>query len=1026
MSLINYWPNSANISHCIRTEAEELAEHVLLAVHEPMQLVRVGNGVEQQCTEVDLLKHFLEVERPIPLIGRSGVGKSHLIRWLEAQLKLQAQSNSWHIVRIPKNSSLRQVLEVLLEGLEGEEFDSARLRIRSVGEMLKVEEVADLLLTFMSQQLQRLNARVVEQIAYYKENPQAAEILPAEEKQRLADIRSHTTLGSGLSELITDPNFKRSLLESSHCIYQFASRLTQGATDQELSRNDYQIWADDLDFSFNLYDLSQSARQYISRVQLNTSRKAQEVAASVLNEVLGESTRTAFRHLFSFNGGSFLDLFKDIRRTLKRQDRTLFVLVEDMAAISAIEDVLIDSLMEESIRDEKKELCTLRSAIAVTDGYQGYLRRRDTIQTRAQYEWLIRDHGQSREQTLQRIVDFCARYLNAARHGSESLKRSWVDRVSESDWPKVWEDSEGPPEDLQAFGFSSSGVPLFPFNRGAITALVDNYRRNDDELIFNPRQVLNQIVLRVLRDHRQACEEHRFPPAEFAAIKGSAGLSDLYGLNEPTRCETVAAIWGYGCRSIPELQKGLDWRVANVFGLYELASLLREVQPAGFVNPPVQPSVGKKNIKPVIDSKRPKPDLDQDEIEEVVSRWFQRKSKLGQNESRDLRNALNNLYKQYANPEWLGLASRPALNSGSFVNINIPFSMTGNKETNLVSFFNESDFDDPRKAAFLKGVALALLRYESANPKSTVVGWGYDGGFEDYLRYQNFAAYWVPQVLETLALMERSNLHEAMQAQLSSAPILGLWRNASNDRQRLNEFLKPAKNIREALPVAACLKLSEERGAALKEWDGNRDAWLRLVAANDHGMDGELALKSFRDAIKNGFGQKSITQNRAITQELQSSFSVLSTLDGYSRYEQFCLLLEEMAEVVRSVSEGGEHYPSHLPDVPSSRKILEMLSNAKTSEVWGGVKVFLSFWKESEPSKRLQLINQVDGSHLQKAVQALVAWDKFDEYVSPLLERENRQYGLDILEQSQAKVTELLSAMTDTLTGLLEECREQS
>ena len=104
MSLLNYWPSPENVLQCMRTEAEELAEHVLLAVHEPMQLVRVGNGVDQECTEEALLSHFMEVERPIPLIGRSGVGKSHLIRWLEAQLKLQPISDGWHIVRIPKET----------------------------------------------------------------------------------------------------------------------------------------------------------------------------------------------------------------------------------------------------------------------------------------------------------------------------------------------------------------------------------------------------------------------------------------------------------------------------------------------------------------------------------------------------------------------------------------------------------------------------------------------------------------------------------------------------------------------------------------------------------------------------------------------------------------------------------------------------------------------------------------------------------------------------------------------------------
>ncbi|MDL2198121.1 protein DpdH [Halopseudomonas aestusnigri] len=1024
MSVINYWPSSEHISQCIRTEAEELADHVLLAVHEPMQLLRVGDGAELQCTEADLLAHFLEVERPIPLIGRSGVGKSHLIRWLESQLKLQSQSANWHIVRIPKNASLRQVLEILLKGLEGEEFESARLRIRSVGEMLKVEEVADLLLTFMSQQLQRLNARVTEQVIYYRDNPLALQQLPSKERERWRDIHAHTTPGCGLSELITDPNFKRSLLNPKHCIYQFASRLTQGATDQELSRNDYQIRAEDLDFSFNLDDLSQSARQYVSRAQLNTNRQAQATAAGVLNEVLGESTRTAFRHLFSFNGGSFLDLFKDIRRTLKHQDRTLVVLVEDMAAISAIEDVLIDSLLEEAVRDEKQELCTLRSAIAVTDGYQGYLRRQDTIRTRAQYEWLIRDHGQSRDQTLERIVDFCGRYLNAARHGSAKLKASWLARSTDISWPLIWEDPEGPPEELQAFGYSPSGVPLFPFNRNAINALADHYCSNDEELKFNPRQVLNQIVLRVLRDHRQACKEHRFPPAEFAGIKGGAGLIDLYRLDEPARCETVAAIWGHGCRSIAELQRDLDWRVANVFGLNELASLLKEVQPVGFVRPPARTDTVPKNIKTAVEPRGLKPDPDQYRLEEVVSEWFQRKRKLEQEESKKLRSALNKMYQQYAHSDWFGLGVRPELLSGSFVYINIPFSITGNRTTNLVSFCQEEDFDDPQKAAALKGVALALLRYENANPKSGGVGWQYDGGFEDYLRYQNFAAYWVPQVLETLAVMERSKLPEIMSRQLSLVPVLGLWRTASNDRQRLNELLTPAENILESLPVAASTVLSELRRSALDEWDGKREAWLKLVAANDHGMDGDLALKTFRDALKVGFGQTLVRYDRQIVQELQPSFNVLSILEVYSRHEQFCLLLDEMIEIVRGLSEGGLHYPDLTSDVPNAKKMVEALSSLRASEVWATVKIFLLFWKESELPKKMQMINQVDGKNLEKAVQTLSAWDKIYANVLPRLENENRQSGLDVLVQSQERVTGLLKEVSGNLAELLEACRE--
>lgn len=341
-------------------------------------------------------------------------------------------------------------------------------------------------------------------------------------------------------------------------------------------------------------------------------------------------------------------------------------------------------------------------------------------------------------------------------------------------------------------------------------------------------------------------------------------------------------------------------------------------------------------------------------------------------------------------------------------------------------FCQEADFEDPQKAAALKGVALALLRYESVNRRSTGIGWQYPGGFDDYLRYQNFAARWVPQVLQTLSLMERSKLHEVMQEQLSLVPILGLWRTASNDRQRLNELLTPAQKILDSLPKPASPILLELRKSALDEWEGKRDAWLKLVAANDHGMDGELALKSFRDASKIGFGQKLARYERQIIQELQSSFNVLSALEGYSRHEQFCLLLDEMAEIVRGVSEDGLYYPTLLADVPNSKKMLEILSNIKGSEVWAAVKVFLSFWNESELPKKMQLINQVDGHNLEKSVQALSAWDKFYAYVLPRLENENRQSGLDVLEQSHDRVTGLLKGLTSTLTDLLEACRERS
>ena len=115
-----YWPSQAEINLCIRTEAEELADATVLAVHEPMMFRRVAarEATGDLITESELLKHVIESTRPTPIIGESGFGKSHVIRWIDLQLRRHNRPD-WHIVRIGKNSSFRQALMTFLSGLEG-------------------------------------------------------------------------------------------------------------------------------------------------------------------------------------------------------------------------------------------------------------------------------------------------------------------------------------------------------------------------------------------------------------------------------------------------------------------------------------------------------------------------------------------------------------------------------------------------------------------------------------------------------------------------------------------------------------------------------------------------------------------------------------------------------------------------------------------------------------------------------------------------------------------------------------------
>ncbi|MBW3225282.1 protein DpdH [Marinobacter adhaerens] len=1014
MSLISYWPKDHDIEKCIRTEAEELSEPTLLAVHEPMHLVKKTNTGSEQCTESDLLKHFLEVERPIPIIGRSGVGKSHLIRWLEAQIKLREESSRWHIVRIPKNASLRQVLELLLDGLEGEEFEQARKKITTVGTGLKTEEVARHLLTFMEDLLLQLSKDVQAEIEQYQSNNTKP---GPEEAARLRDIKRHTS-NPGLQSLINDSEYKKYLLSPEHCIFQFASRLTTGASDDEIFRNNYRIEAKDLDFTYNLSDLSRGAREYVRNSRLNTSEDSRVSAAKVLNEVLGEATRRAFQHFFHFSGGSFQDLFKDIRRSLNGSGQTLVVLVEDMAAISAIEDVLLDSLLEEGVRDGESTLCPLRSAIAVTDGYPGYSRRQGTIYTRARAEWLIQESIGTEEQIYTRIIDFCSRYLNAARHGAEDLLSSWSCRSAES-WPEIWQDPEADRQHLDAFGVSRNGVPLYPFSSAAIRALADKFCRDvDGNLQFNPREVLNEILRKVLRGYRSICEKGEFPPPGFAGLQPSGTLrGEIHrlGLSDPGRAETLAAIWGFNSRNFSELQKILSADVASEFALNDFAKHLIEgvipsTNPDPSPVPPTEPTPGRVvNQKP---AEHPGPSSELERLELVVDEWLQGKQDLGQNEAKVIRNGLAAMYERYAKNSWLGVRELPSLkqkNTGR-VAVNIP-NAQGNLPISQVSFFGEDDLKDDAKSISVYHTALALLRYEHFNSKGDpgIKGWRYEGGYNDFIYYQNFAATWVPYVEKVLVDNVRLKVGEKLKSHIESALALGYFSESDNNKQKIRKLIDSSETIRDSLPAAACEAIERLRHGVLADWDMLRSAWLDLIASNDHGLEGDIALRVLRGSGSIELSRNIRQQKEQALKELGEVSQKLELLSDCKGSEDFSLVIEELMNLVRDLQKQGE-YPK-TDQIPTSKTLIGKLGGLLESGHWKPVRELLAIYENDDPVKQLKILNYLDGAALKRVSHVLEVWQQLYSMVLPRLQNKNEAWGASKLEQANERIDELIAGL---------------
>lgn len=136
---------------------------MLLAVHEPMLLTRRDvNENHKILRDEDLFQQLLHTERAIPLIGRSGMGKSHLVRWLDCRFNLYGGKRPERAMgNCPDTQKLQSTTGAFThpEKLDGEFFDNARMRVNEVTEQYPAKDLADLLLTMMAHQLQDMQKR---------------------------------------------------------------------------------------------------------------------------------------------------------------------------------------------------------------------------------------------------------------------------------------------------------------------------------------------------------------------------------------------------------------------------------------------------------------------------------------------------------------------------------------------------------------------------------------------------------------------------------------------------------------------------------------------------------------------------------------------------------------------------------------------------------------------------------------------------------------------------------------------------
>ncbi|MBH31961.1 MAG: hypothetical protein CMG71_08285 [Candidatus Marinimicrobia bacterium] len=765
--LLPYWPTEEEIYRCIKNEAETASDAVLLSVHQktPLSIRIAGDSAKTATTEDNLLNDFLEPDLPegtkvLAITGVAGVGKSHMVRWLDAQLKRDARAQNMHLIRIPKSASLKSVVELILEPLKNNErFANARKELEDAVASVKPEDgairfAAELKLA-LREEAEALEGKI----------------------QSGADRTEVRHLKAKLDHAKRVPNYFSDEVLSRHFENEVLPRIVKRAIrgkDETEEDKFPQFSVEDLQLpdDINLGDAAVGVRKYY-QTALNRGEKQEgyKVAVEVLNGVVDKAIRNLFRLNQAMGGVTLEDIILEIRKRLMEEGKELVLLIEDFANLPGIQEILLNVIIAQGVQTGEKILAPIRTAIAFTDGYLG---NKDTVLSRAKKEWIVESALPSDEEVFTRSESLVSAYLNAARWGEAELIRQFElsrkdQTVGLTDWVEVYRDENETDEGaklLKAFG-TANDIPLFPYNKNALKELINEYLRVGGNLQFNPRRVI-QYIIRDLLKLRKEFETGEFPPENFSGHSAKARIANWIssrrlGSNAERRLRQVVIYWG-GNPDDPDSLSSINSDVFRAFNLPNLSDLGIDDTPSEPTTPetgggegPVPPPQPRPVPPP---QPRPEQDAFVTEWEERLDSWVGGQE-LAHDSANNLRISIKSVLESAI--DWNAARMQKVVLGRAM--IEIP-NARGNPRTEKKLVFSQKTKDEDGS---LRRTLLAFLRFEKQGGT-----WDYPDADEDTALIANALDRLVPEYLNIVAEKASKDASILATALVRQGQVLGV------------------------------------------------------------------------------------------------------------------------------------------------------------------------------------------------------------------------------------------------------------
>lgn len=491
------------VSRVMGVEATQTADSIFLATHHPIAMYRqelIEAPSRVPYSEEAFLKDFL-AEKDfafVPVLGSSGTGKSHLIRWLAANV---IPTQKRRVLLVPKiGTNLKDIINLILEGMAGATFDEYRQRLNRATSSLTEAQAREQLL-----------------------NQLAAAVGPNGRRDltNLSELEDH--LVKNVDSLLYDPFFREYWLKDGGIIHKLVVHILGHRDTLEIVEERRQFSLEDL--PLNVLDLQKAgerSREFYSLLIGN--EEIQRATVDWLNRHLDE----AIALVLNLGREDLQRLMREVRETLAEAGVELVLLIEDFAKFQGIDREVLEAVLARPQQARGKSLCAMRTALACTTGYFDGLRL-DTVKQRITFSVNLDVGTVGKQQSLVNYADikqFVARYLNAVRL-EDRIIQDWANSRNDEDSDKAalssaCNECEHKLACHAGFG-EADGFGLYPFTPEALEQMLA--RVNPET--FKPRFLIRDVLKWTLENSISDIENGRFPTISLREHFGKMRLSAM-------------------------------------------------------------------------------------------------------------------------------------------------------------------------------------------------------------------------------------------------------------------------------------------------------------------------------------------------------------------------------------------------------------------------------------------------------------------------------------------------------------------